>query len=141
MQGLTAAASDQEKTKIKNLIQSSVNAGNDAASLNPKDVNNLSWHGYVCQSLIGLYNGASDCALNSYDSALKLDPNNPYLFFQEGTIYFGLANTSSSSADKSAQLAKAQTQLEKAVALYPGYYNALFYLGLVYDGFVRKIRP
>jgi tetratricopeptide (TPR) repeat protein len=87
--------------------------------------------------LLNISTGASTWAINSYDSALKLDPNNPYLYFQEGSVYLVEA-LSSSDADKSGDLAKAQTQLEKAVVLNPNYSDALYSLGLVYDALGQK---
>jgi tetratricopeptide (TPR) repeat protein len=132
LQNTKGTPSDAEKTKIQTLISNSVNAGKIASDLNSKDVNNWSWRGYVYQSLFGILGDTSTWAISSYDSALKLDPNNPYLFFQEGSVYLVDA-LSASSTDKSGQLAKAQTKLEKAVVLNPNYSNALYSLGLVYD--------
>lgn len=132
LQGIKTAPTDQQKTQIQTLEANSVNAGKVATDLNPKDANNWSSHGYVCQSLIGILNGADTCAISSYDSALKLDPNNPYFYFQEGSVY--LADAINSSADQKNQLlAKAQGQLEKAISLNPNYSDALYSLGIVYD--------
>jgi len=134
------APTDQEKTKIQTLVANSINAGKIATDINSQDANNWSSRGYVYQSLLGISSDAQTWAINSYDSALKLDPNNPYLFAQEGNVY--LAQALGLSADQSDQknqlLAKAQTQLEKAVALNQNYSNALYSLGLVYDGLGLK---
>lgn len=128
--------SDQEKTKVQNLLANSINAGKIATDLNPMDVNNWSSRGYVYQNLLGVSADASTWAINSYDAALKLDPNNPYLFTQEGNVYLAEAVSlpSTASADQKSQLlAKARDQLEKALTLNPSYSNALYPLGIVYD--------
>ncbi|MCX6721371.1 MAG: tetratricopeptide repeat protein, partial [Candidatus Staskawiczbacteria bacterium] len=70
---------------------------------------------------------ADTWALSSYDTALQLDPNNPYLYMQEGNVNY-----------LSKQFATAQTKLEKSVALNPNYSNALYSLGLVYDATGHK---
>jgi len=131
----STALSDAEKTKIQTLISNSVNAGKISTDINPRDSNNWSSRGYVYQSLAGVLPDASTWAINSYDSALKLDPNNPYLFLQEGNVYLAEAESSPSvSADqKNTFLMQAQKQLEKAVALNPNYSDALYSLGIVYD--------
>jgi len=131
--------SDQEKAKIQTLWASSVNAAVKATDLNPQDVGNWSSRGYVYQSLLGITNGAATWAINSYDSALKLDPNSPYLFFQEGSVYLAEATASSiDQALKNQLLAKAQGQLEKAVNLNPNYPDAWYSLGIIYDFFGQK---
>ncbi|MCX6718031.1 MAG: tetratricopeptide repeat protein [Candidatus Staskawiczbacteria bacterium] len=140
LQNVKSNISDQQKIEIQNLVANSINAGKIATDLNPKDAGNWSSRGYVYQSLIGVSGGAETWAINSYDSALKLDPNNPYLFAQEGNVY--LAEAENLSDDQASQknqlLVKAQTQLEKAVFLNPNYSNALYSLGIVYDALGKK---
>lgn len=135
-----ATASAQEKTKIQTLIKNSVNAAVNATNLNPSSSGDWSNRGYIYQSLYGLVGDTSTVALNSYDEALKIDPNNPYLLLQEGTI--NLVSAQALGKDKSDQktqlLSRAKTQLEKAVKLNPKYSNALYYLGLVYDALGQK---
>ena len=136
----TGGYSDEEKTKIQTLVANSINAGKIATDINPQDANNWSSRGYVYQSLIGISADAPTWAINSYDSALKLDPNNPYLFSQEGNVYLAdAANLSADQADQKNQLvAKAQNQFEKAVALNPNYSDALYSLGIIYDSSGQK---
>ena len=123
---------DQEKTKIQNFMGNSVNAGKVATDLNPQDSSNWSSRGYVYQNLIGILPDAGTWAINSYDSALKLDPNDPYLFYQEGNVYLTEAQSVSGDA-QSKLLLQAQGQLEKAVSLNPNYSDALYSLGIVYN--------
>ena len=130
---------DQDKTKIQTLAADSINAAKIATDLNPQDADNWSSRGYIYQNLISISSDASTLAINSYDSALKLDPNDPYIFFQEGSVYLtDAANLSSDNASKNQLLAKAQNQFEKATALNPNYSNALYSLGVVYNSLGQK---
>lgn len=121
-------------------MASSVNAGKIATDINPQDVNNWSSRGYVYQNLLGVLSDAPTWAITSYDAALKLDPNNPYLYSQEGNVYLAQAQSlSAGQADQKKQLLlEAQSQLEKAVALNSNYSNALYSLGIVYDSLGQK---
>jgi len=136
LQNLKSTPDEQEKTKIQNLISNSINAGKVATDINPQDVNNWSLRGYVYQSLFGISKDVETWAITSYDSALKLDPYNPYLYAQEGNVY--LAQALNSSGQKTELLSQAKTKLEKAVSLNPNYSNALYSLGLVYDTLGQK---
>jgi len=124
---------DEQKTRIQTLISNSINAGKIATDINPQDVSNWSSRGFVYQSLLGVSNDASTLAISSYDSALKLDPNNPYLYAQEGNVYLAEVIQSLDQSDKSDLLSKAQTQLEKATSLNKDYLDALYSLGIVYS--------
>ena len=121
-------------------MANSINAGKIATDINPQDVNNWSSRGYVYQNLLGVLSDAPTWAITSYDSALKLDPNNPYLYSQEGNVYLAQAQSlSAGQADQKKQLLlEAQSQLEKAVALNSNYSNALYSLGIVYDSLGQK---
>jgi len=140
LQNTKATPSDAEKSKIQTLVASSVNAGKIATDLNPKSSSNWTNRGYIYQSLNGLIGDSSTWAINSYDEALKLDPNNPYLFLQEGVVDFISAQAlGQDKADQKTQLLNAaKDKLEKAVSLNSNYSNALYSLGLVYDALGQK---
>jgi len=131
---------DEEKAKFQTLISNAVNAAKIATDINSGDANNWSSRGYIYQSLLGISGDASKWAIESYDSALKLDPNNPYLFAQKGSVYlFDALGSQSSQADQKNQLlAQAKEVLEKAVGLNPSYSNALYSLGITYDALKQK---
>lgn len=135
LKNVKADATYQQRTDIQKYMANAVNAGKIATDINPQDVNNWSIRGYVYQSLIGIQQDAQAWAINSYDAGLKLDPNNPYLFLQEGNSYLaGALSLPSEDSDKKGQmLKKAEAQLEKAVALNQSYSDAYYSLGLVYS--------
>lgn len=131
---------EEERNKVQALVMSSINASKTATDLNPKNVTNWSIRGYIYQNMFGLVGDAEKWALNSYDKAIELDPNNPYLLAQKGIVFYNASTkmTINEAAQKTENLTKAKDQLEKAVELNPTYSNALYYLGLVYDGLGDK---
>ena len=140
LQNMNAAPTEQEKTKLQTYISNSINAGKIASDINSNDVTNWSSRGYIYQSLFGISADASQWAITSYDSAIKLDPYNPYLYAQEGNVYLvqALSLPSDKADQKNQLLTEAKTKLEKAVSLNPSYSNALYSLGLVYDNLGQK---
>jgi len=137
IKNVTDSISDEQKDNLQILIENSVNASKIAADINPSNAANLINRGFIFQNLLGLVPGAQTWALQEYDAALKIDPNNPYTWMQKGNINFILAQQAE-QAQKISLLTEAQTSLEKAVGLNSNYYEALYSLGLVYDGQGQK---
>jgi tetratricopeptide (TPR) repeat protein/O-antigen ligase len=136
MQNIKENVSEEQKAKLQGMLADSVNAAKIATDINPKNAANWSNRGYVYQTLFGLVNDAENWALQSYDEALKLDPNNPYLYAQQGNVNFISAQK---NPDKKAELlAQAKEKLEKSISLNPNYSNGLYSLGLVYDALGQK---
>ncbi len=106
--------SQDDKTKeIQILVANSVNFAKTTTDINPQNASNWLVRGYVYQSLAGIITDGNTWAINSYNEALKLDPNNPYLLTQRGIAYY---------QGKDYQNAKADFQ--KALELKPDYQNA-----------------
>ncbi len=140
LQNSASAPSDEETKKIQTLVANSVNAAKIAADLNPNNANNWSVRGYVYQSLFGVISDAGTWADKSYDEALKLSPNDPYLLAQKGNVFLAMAlsQPQEQAQQKTQYFEQAQEQLEKAVNLNPNYSNALYSLGWVYDSMGQK---
>jgi tetratricopeptide (TPR) repeat protein len=126
---------DDETKKVQGLISNAINAGKIATDINPKSSGDWSVRGYVYQNLIGFISDAQTWAITSYDEALKLAPNDPYLLAQEGSVYFVASNslTQDQQSQKPDLLNKAKEKLELATKYNPNYSNGLFTLGLVYE--------
>jgi len=122
-----STATDEQKMKVQTYLTNTVNAAKFATDANSNDATNWSFRGFVYQSLAGVLDNAPSWAITSYDSALKLDPNNPYLYLQEGSVYL---------VDKN--FTKAKEKLEKSIALKPDYSDAWYYLGLTYNSLGQK---
>jgi len=120
--------SQDDKTKaVQALIANSVNAAKIATDISSQNSSNWLVRGYVYQSLTGLITDSQTWAINSYNEALKLDPNNPYSLTQIGIVYY---------QNKDYQNAK--TNLDKALELKPDYSNALYFSGLIFDQLSQK---
>ncbi|MDP2741124.1 MAG: tetratricopeptide repeat protein, partial [bacterium] len=129
--------SKEEKTKtLQLLVQNSINASKIATDVSPKNVSNWSVRGYVSQNLIGVIDGVDTLALNSYDEAIKLDPNNPYYPNQKGIIYITKASilAKDKTAEKEQVLAQAKEQFDKAIQLKSDYAAARFQIAMILKG-------
>lgn len=140
LQNIKGTPGDAEKNKIQTYFANAVNAAKKATDLNPNSSSDWSNLGYVYQSLNGLVGDTSTWALSSYDKAIDLDPNNPYLLSQEGVVNFISASAlgNDKAIQKTQLLNTAKSKLEKAVSLNSNYSNALYSLGLVYDALGQK---
>lgn len=140
LNNIEATPTDEEKNKIQGLVANTINAAVIATDLDPKS--SIAWanRGYIYQNLYGFVGDSLTWAINSYDKAIELDPNNPYLLLQEGTVKF--ISTGTLSQDDSDQrnqlLTDAKDKLEKSVSLKQDYSDALYVLGLVYDSLGKK---
>ncbi|MBI2054438.1 MAG: tetratricopeptide repeat protein [Candidatus Staskawiczbacteria bacterium] len=126
--------SREEKAKqIQLLVQNAVNAAKIATDASPKNVSNWSVRGYVGQNLIGIIDGADVLALNSYDEAIKLDPNSPYYPNQKGLVYMrkSAAAGKDKTAEKEQALIQAKEQFDKAVQLKSDYAAARFQIAII----------
>ncbi len=137
IKNITDSISEEQKAELQTLIENSVNASKIAVDLNPSNASNFINRGYIFQNLIGLIPDAQTWALQEYDAALKIDPNNPYTLMQKGNINF-IMSQQAQQDEKNNLLTEAQNSLEKAVGLNSAYYEAMYSLGLVYDGQGQK---
>jgi len=116
--------SPEEAVKaIEPYVKNAIDASRLAAdSANANNVSNWSVRGYVYQQLIGIVSDADTWALKSYETAVKLEPENPYLLTQLGQLQIVKKD-----------LNRAKESFSKAIALNPNYSNARYFLGLIYD--------
>ena len=135
IQSAKGSPTDAQTKDIQALIQNSINASKIATDLNPTSVDDWSIRGYIYQNMFDLVNDAGKWANSSYDSALKISPNNPYILSQEGNVNLGMALrlAADQTQQKNQLLTQAQSQLENATNSVPNYSDALYSLGLVYD--------
>ncbi len=114
------AENEQKKQEINNLAAAAVNAVKIATETAPNNAENFIVSGFVYRSLIGLFGGADEWSIKSYEEALKLEPNNPFTFTELGKVYLAFNKTE-----------EAKTNFEKAIALKGDYAPAHFQLALV----------
>ena len=75
------------------------------------------------------------CAIAAYDAAIALNPNNPYLYVEQGNVYLLQASLlgESDTQGKNSAFSAAQNKFSMALALKEDYASALYYVGLTYD--------
>ncbi len=126
--------SDPQVAKwIREFIGNAVNSSKKATDINSKDVINWSVRGLVYQRLIGVVEGSSNWALESFERAIELEPANPYFPTQQGIIWISKALLLAEEEEKDEFFAKAITKLKKAIDLKSDYAPARYQLARVYQ--------
>jgi tetratricopeptide (TPR) repeat protein len=104
-------------------IQTAVQAAMLSTNIaNPNSSANWAARGYVYFQLIGISDGFDNWAIDMFNKALSLEPNNPSLWTQLGQVY----------ALKK-DLAKARDSFNKAIALRPQLIDPHYYLAVLDD--------
>lgn len=144
-QTLSLPPTKEGAKEIQNQLEAAIITGKKATELGPK--NSANWS--VLASIYGTslplgIPGADEWAINSYNKAIELEPNNPFLFTELGKIYLASADLlnqktanleggEKAEAEKKAKenLDKAKEQFSKAISLKQDYYPAHFQSALV----------
>lgn len=109
---------DEEKTTAQNLLaQSLTNIKFASENLNPLDSANWVMRAQVYKFLVPLAKDADQFAIQSYNTAIQLDPTNPALRIELGGIYYSKEDYLS-----------AGNLFKQAVNLKPDYANARYNL-------------
>lgn len=140
-QELAKPQSAERDTNVQNLIATAINIGKRSTDLAPLNVDNWAQRATIYRAVIGYISGAEQWAFDAYTEASKLEPENPYYYYELGNTYLLSASALSQAAakDKEAKakmteyLAKAEESLKKSVEMKSDYALALYALALVYD--------
>ena len=131
----TDLSPEDKNYQAQSLIASAINSASQATTLNPSDVANWNVRGFIYRNMIGGLGGAEDWAIKSYETAIDLEPTNPYIFTEIGRIYISkadLAEQQGNLADKDKNLELAQNYFEKAVSLKVDYAPAHYQMAMIY---------
>lgn len=115
----SGSLSDQDKIQIQQLIQQAIREAQIATALNPRNSLNFEILANIYRQLTGVAENALLFALNAYGGAVRLDPTNPLLRFQIGSIYLGVQNYD-----------LAIRFFQDAINLKPDYANAYYNLSV-----------
>ncbi|OGZ34598.1 MAG: hypothetical protein A2Y98_00330 [Candidatus Portnoybacteria bacterium RBG_19FT_COMBO_36_7] len=136
---LKPASADRDK-QVQNLIADAVNLSKAAADINPQNPDNWIQRGIVYRSVLGYLPGADEWMLKSFSEASKLQPKNPYTFFEMGRSYSLLVDyVLAQGTDQESQakaidyLNKAEEEFNKAIEAKSDYSPAHYQLALIYD--------
>lgn len=113
---------DQDRLNIEQLLQQSVNEVRISTEvLTPQNSANWKLRGEVYKQLIGVADGAENWAVDAYRNAIALDPNNPLLRLELGSIYYQLEKYD-----------EAIKYFQDAALLKTDYVNAYYNLSVAY---------
>lgn len=108
---------DADRQNINQLITQAINEAKNAIALAPKRVGNWENLASIYQALINSAEGADSWTLASYQQAITLDPLNPVLRLNLGSLFFGAKNYD-----------QAIRQFQAAISLKADYANAHYNL-------------
>ena len=134
----TDISNDDKITNTSQFVQNTVAVSRRATDINPVNVLNWQTRGDIYQNLIGLSDGASDWAINSYKEALKLEPNNPFIYLQIGKTYAAQASLVSGKPEARSLLTEAENYIKQAFDLKPDYADAIYQIALIYQAQDRR---
>jgi Flp pilus assembly protein TadD len=119
-----AGSTPDQKTQknITTLIQQSIDAARQAATVAPQTYLNWQNLSSIYKSLIGFGENAESFAIATAQQAINLDPNNPQEYIALGGIYYQLQKWDN-----------AQSQFQIAISLKPDYANSYYNLGHVLE--------
>lgn len=140
---------DTQRQEVIQLIQQSLREVRIATELlNPYSALNWQTRGRIYQSLLGVANGADNWALQAYQQAVILSPQDPQLRVDLGGLYFALATTTIADDGtvgeepgenvptvpdtRQANLLRAISVFQDAARLKPDFVAAHFNLALAY---------
>lgn len=107
---------DQDKQNIQVLISQALNSSKATTeTINPLNVSNWETRAMVYKALIATTKDADQWAVNSYNSAIQLDPSNPRLRLDLGSVYYSKGD-----------YMNAANLFRQAVSLKPDYANARY---------------
>jgi len=132
---------EDKTTKVQTGISNAINSVIRATTLNSNDVANWIIRGLIYRNLIPLVSGTGSWAIDSYEKALTLEPDNPYIYTEIGRTYVNGADLLIDQAQKDQNVKKqmdddlgyAVEAYNKAIELKSDYAPAQFELALVLD--------
>lgn len=130
-----------QANKVQVGISNAINSAVRSTVLNSKNVDNWIIRGFIYRNLITLVSGSGDWAIKSYETALTLEPSNPFIYLEIGRTYVNEADLLINQAQKDEQaknqmndyLNKAVEAYGKAIELKSNYAPANYEIALVYD--------
>jgi len=108
---------DQQKNTVIQLVQQAIREGRAAVTLNPNRAGNWENLSLIYRSLINFAQGADQWTITSLNQAIALDPANPRLRLDLGSLYFAAKDYNN-----------AGQMFSQAVNLKPDYANAHYNL-------------
>ncbi len=110
-----------ERENVAQLFHQAIREAKTATQLKPHDPTNWETLATVYKNLINIAADADEWAITTYTQALRLDPANPRLFFELGSIYYATG-----------RYQEAIQSFQQAITLKPDWANAFYNLAAAY---------
>jgi tetratricopeptide (TPR) repeat protein len=117
----SGSLSPEDKANIPEIIQQSIREAKLAAQINQSKVEHWETLASLYQQLIGVAQGSEQWAVAAYVKAIQLDPGNPNLRVQLGSVYMSIQNYD-----------QALRMFQQAIELKPDWANAYYNLANAY---------
>jgi len=143
-------AKAQATRNVQLLIDGSINTAKQATNLSPNNVANWNVLANMYEKVLVFVEGADEWAINSYNKAIELEPNNPIYYTNLAKVYIAQndiamqkaqaediddATKASLEAEAAEALLNAEEKLKKAIEIKVNYAPAHYQLAMVH---VRK---
>jgi tetratricopeptide (TPR) repeat protein len=141
-----AKPSQQDISRIQQLVALSVSVSKRATDIAPDNASNWAVRGSIYRELLGFVDNAQNFAAASFQQAMALEPNNPAYVTDLGQVHLDVADRDRTLLNnKDATLAKqaqdgldtemkaAEDAFNKSLALKGDYAPAAYYLAVVYE--------
>lgn len=115
--------SDQDQQTITQLIQQAIREARSSVELQPKKSGNWQNLANIYRQLINFAQGADEFSLAAYSQAVAMDPANPNLRLELGSLYFSLE-----------KFDEAVARFQETIQLKPDLPNAYYNLSHAYSG-------
>jgi cytochrome c-type biogenesis protein CcmH/NrfG len=93
-----------------------------ATEISPNHVSSWETLAVIYREIQGIFNGATEWAIKSFERAISLEPNSPILYTELGKVYLN-----------NGEIEKAREQFQKAQELKPDYADAFIQEALMYE--------
>ncbi len=129
----------ERDTQIQNLIATAVSIGKRSTELSRFNVDNWIQLAAIYRAVMPYFAGADQLTFDSYSEAIKLEPQNPYYYYELGRSYALASDLLSAEGDKEKKakaqeyLTKSEEAFNKSISLKSDYALSLYELALVYD--------
>lgn len=117
----TEELTEQDQAIITQAIQTAINEAKSAVALNPQSSQNWTNLAEIYTRIVNIAQDASGWAISSYQQAITLDPRNPSIRFDLGSLYYSIG-----------EYETAQRLFEQAVSLKSDWPNARYNLAWSY---------
>ena len=110
---------DQDKQTIQTLVSQAINEGRASVALSPRSSRNWEVLATIYRNITGVANNSLAFAYDAYGRAIQLDPFNPALRLNVGTLYYSSKNYELASRF-----------FTDSINLKPDYINGYYYLAI-----------